>query len=468
MLKFWTAALSVLCIFTARAQHGPGIFDPADTAVIAPDTFATFGDFMRAGSFQFEARSFGMGTINRGDLLNYATLAAGGGIGYYSPRIKGFHFGVSGFFAFQIFEENIRRADPTTGNVNRYEILLYDMNDLSNTGELDRMEDFYLAYDRGGFGAVFGRQRVHTPMLNEQDNRMRHNSFNGLTLKYAKNRWSGFAGVYTSITMRGTVDWYSVEESFGVYPFGRNPLGTPSGYRDNISSRGIGVLGAAYRDKSLHVQAWNYTAENVFNLAQLQAEGRIEAGGTGVLYGVQAFHQSALNDGGNPDIEAAYIDPAATTLAIGGRLGAGDARRNFTINALRINAGGRLLFPREWGREQFFVSLPRERHEGNGDVTAFTAKYEHTFARKGLKAMLGAGTVRNPGIERYRLNKYGVPSYYHFAGSVDYTFKGYLEGLHLMLIAVNKTAMDASKISDEFRINRVDLWNFSAIVNYRF
>jgi len=468
MLKFTTAAAAALCFVAVHGQHESGTIYADEANSVAPEKFETLGDFMRTGKFVFEARSFAMGTVNRGDLSDYATMAAGGGIGYYSPLYKGFHFGVSGFFAFQLFEENVRSADPTTGGGNRYELLLYDMNDLSNTTELDRMEDFYLAYDRGGFSAVFGRQRVNTPMLNEQDNRMRHNSFNGLTLKYAKNGWSGFAGAYTSITMRGTVDWYSVEESFGVYPFGRNPLGTPSEYRDNISSKGIAVLGAAYHDESVHFQAWNYTAENVFNLAQFQVEGRWKVGQTGILYGLQAYHQTALNDGGNPEPEAAYIAREATTLAIGGRLGIGDTDRNLTINALRINAGGRLLFPREWGREQFFVSLPRERHEGNGDVTALMLKYEHSFIQKKLKTMIGAGAVSNPDIEQFALNKYGVPSYYHFAGRIDYALSNYLEGMHLTLIAVNKTAMNQSRVTDEFRLNRVDLWNFSAIVNYRF
>jgi hypothetical protein len=468
MRRFITTAVIVFCFVAVRAQHvsDQGHFN--GNTKTATEKFDTFRDFMRTGAFVFETRSFAMGTVNRGSLTDYATLAAGGGIGYYSPLFKGFHFGVSGFFAFEIFEENIRSADPKTGSGNRYEILLYDMNDLSNTTELDRMEDFYLAYDRAGFSAVFGRQRVNTPMLNEQDNRMRHSSFNGLSLKYAKNGWSVFAGAYTSITMRGTVDWYSVEESFGVYPFGRNPQGTPSEYHDNISCDGIGVLSAAYRGEGVHIQTWNYTAENVFNLSQLQAEGRVKLGQTGILYGLQAYHQVALNDGGNPEPEAAYIDQNSTTLALGGKLGVGDAKQNITINALRINEGGRLLFPREWGREQFFVSLPRERHEGNGDVTAVTLKCERSLVRSGMKVMLGAGSVRNPDIGRFRLNKYGVPSYYHFVGSLDYSFDGYLKGLNVKFIVVNKTAMDTAELADEFRINRVDLWNVSAILNYRF
>ncbi len=422
---------------------------------------------MRSGSFQFEARTFAMGTINRGDLLDYHTLAAGGGIGYYSPKWKGLHFGVSGFFVFQIYEHNIRIADPTTGNVNRYEILLYDMNDLSNTSDLDRMEDFYLAWDRGGFSAVAGRQRIHTPMLNEQDNRMRHNSFSGLTLRYEKNGWSGLAGIYNSLTMRGTVDWYSAEESFGVYPFGRNPLGTPSEYAGNVRSRGIGVAGIRKESEFIALQIWNYTAENVFNMLQVQAEGRAGKGDVKLLYGLQGFWQKPLNNGGNPELTKAYIDPDAPGYAAGAKLGAGTEVRKLTLNTLRIHDSGRLLFPREWGREQFFVSLPRERHEGNGDVWSVMLRYEEEVSEN-FRYMLGAASVRNPSTDSFALNKYGVPSYYHFAGTAEYAFGGYFKGLHIMAIVANKVAARPSEVNDAERINRVDMWNFSLVGNYHF
>lgn len=460
---FWALALVSL---SAYGQH-----PVEDTSGVnhAPSHYQNLADYMRKGQFEFMYRSFGMATINRGDLLDYHTHAVGGGLGYYSPMFKGFHFGVSGFFAFQLYAHNIAKPDPTTGGGNRYEVLLYDMNDLDNTADLDRLEDFYLAYDYKGFSAMVGRHRVNTPLLNEQDNRMRHNSFSGITLQYRHNRWSAFAGGYTAATMRGTVNWYSIEESFGVYPFGRNPQGTPSEYRGNVSTDGIAILGAAYTHPDrYHVQLWNYTAENVFNLSQAQLEGRVKTGDGHLLYGAQGFYQTALNHGGNPEPEAAYIDPSSSTWAGGGMLGYRSGKNQVSLNYLRIGSGGRFLFPREWGREQFFASLPRERYEGNGDVHAATVKYEHWFRNEGLHGMVGAGWVQNPELDNFALNKYGVPSYYHFVGSLDYRFRGYLDGLHLMVLAVQKTAMNPNQVPDEFRLNRVDMWNLNFVVNYAF
>lgn len=466
-----TAAVICAAAIAASGQHisEPGKSEQADTAKTAKsaDTFSSLGSFMRSGSFQFEARTFAMGTVNKGNLLDYHTLATGGGIGYYSPRWRGLHFGISGFFVFQVYEHNIRIADPSTGNGNRYEILLYDMNDLDNTSDLDRMEDFYLAWDRGGFSAVAGRQRIHTPLLNEQDNRMRHNSFNGITLRYKKNGWTAMGGFYSALTMRGTVNWYSAEESFGVYPFGRNPLGTPSEYAGNIRSRGIGVAGVTKQSERLRLQAWNYTAENVFNMLQIQAEGDAGAGNVKLLYGLQGFWQTPLNKGGNPELTKAYIDPDSPAYAAGAKVGAGNQRKRLTLNALRIHDSGRLLFPREWGREEFFVSLPRERHEGNGDVWSVMLRYEDEVSES-FRYMIGAASVRNPSTDSFALNKYGIPSYYHFAGTAEYAFGGYLKGLHIMAIIANKTAARPEKVDDAERINRVDLWNFSLVGNYRF
>ena len=66
------------------------------------------------------------------------------------------------------------------------------------------------------------------------------------------------------------------------------------------------------------------------------------------------------------------------------------------------------------------------------------------------------------------LNKYGVPSYYHLLFLTDYKFNGYLEGLDIKLIAVNKLSQNSIEVEDINRINRVDLWNFNCIIDYRF
>lgn len=459
----------ILLLLGTLSMHSHAQTDIDSLSSSPASDHAGLKSFLEAGRFDIFARSFTMATFNRGELLDYNAMAVGGGLGYYSSDFKGFHFGLSGFFAFQAFEHNIRIADPITGNGNRYEILLFDMSDIENLNDFDRLEDLYIAYRKNGFDLKLGRHVVNTPLLNEQDNRMRHNSFSGFTGIYRKGNFKVFTGLYSHVTLRGTVRWYSVEDSFGVYPFGRNPLGTPSGYSGQISSRGIGILGLSYRNNEhWQVQAWNYTADNVFNLSLLQLDGRIKGHQFDVVYGVQGIYQRAVNHGGNENLEQTYMDANSRGEAIGAQLGLARAKQKFTINLLRIGDNGRFLFPREWGREQLYVSLSRERHEGNGGVTAAVAKYEHTLPKTGIHTAFGAGYVRNPSLDNFALNKYGIPSYWHFTGSATYAFQGMLEGIEVMVLVAHKSASKPSAVPDEFRINRVDLWNLNTVFNFRF
>lgn len=460
-----TAILLVALVQTGNAQAN---LHPTDSLRLAPKE--SLAEQIRGGEIEFHLRSFFMGTSNRGILTDYHTQAIGAGIGYTSKPFKGFEVGFSGFFVFQLYAHNLDKMDPTTGNVNRYEVLLYDMNDLENTKDLDRLEYLYLAYRLKRFHAVFGRQKVHTPFINEQDNRMRPNIFNGLTLNYDTDSWKWMAAWYNQVTMRGTVNWYSIENSLGVYPFGRNVYGTSSRYKNNISSKGIGVLGASFqRTKALKVQAWNYLAENIFILNFLQADAQLDVGYGNLNVGAQGFSQFAVNDGGNPDPLLTYITSGERTFGFGASIGLEHGGNRFSLNYLTIADDGRFLFPREWGREMFYASLPRERFEGNGGTTAITAKYEFTVEKfPKLSGQLGASSVNNPNIASYSLNKYGVPSYYHFTGAVDYAFDGMMEGMKLKLLLVNKTGKNTSEVPDINRINRVDLWNMNFIVDYKF
>lgn len=423
---------------------------------------------LEKGKFDIHFRSFYMQTINQGALTNYSTLAAGAGLGYLSPAWKGFQVGFSGFFVFQLYETNLTIADPTTGAGNRYEVLLYDMHDPKNAKDLDRLEEFFISYQKKNFKAIYGRQKINSPMLNEQDNRMRPNIFNGLSIYHKNKNWESMAAWLTSVAIRGTVDWYKMDDSFGVYSFGRNPFGEPSGYKGNITSKGLAMAGLKYNNNDLSLQGWNYFSENVFNLSFVQGDYSRDLGNKKLIVGLQGFYQTAIKQGGNSDPKNAYILPDEKSSGLGSKLGIQSGKQEFSINFLGFTGEGRFLFPREWGREQFYASLPRERFEGSGDVKAWTLKYKTELPYKDTKVEFGASKVNHSEIEKYAANKYGIPSYYHFTGAFNYKFKGYLEGLDAQFLIVNKTSQDYSKVSDAYRINRVDLWNMNVILDYRF
>jgi hypothetical protein len=244
----------------------------ADNTVSDDSTKTSFSKYLNRGKFEFHARSFYMSTVNRGGLSDYYALAKGAGIGYHSKSWKGFGFGMSGFFTFSIFQNNLDRKDPITNAPNRYELLLFDMNRPSNKRDLDRLDELFIKYDYKKLHLIFGRQKVKSPLMNEQDNRMRPNIFSGISGIYQLKNSKLHFGAYNALAPRGTVDWYKIEDSFGVYPFGRSVFGTPSEYKGNIKTRGIALLGFENKTKSNYFQAWNYLAENVFNITFVQNE----------------------------------------------------------------------------------------------------------------------------------------------------------------------------------------------------
>lgn len=455
----------IICLFSAQLV----LANKDESHAKSDSSVTSVSDFLKKGTLRFHSRTFFMHTLNQGDLIDFGSTAFGAGIGYFSPEFKGFSVGFSGFFAFKLYDYNLTEADPLTGGGNRYEVLLYDLNDLENASDLDRLEDLFVKYRFKGFSAIFGRQIINTPLLNAQDNRMRPNHFSGLTLQYQNKGWEFFGGLYSHVVMRGTVDWYTIEHSLGVYPFGRSPLGVPSGYKDNVESEGIGILNVTWKSgENLKAQVWNYAVDNIFNLTFAQVDHRIGQGLWGLDIGLQGFYQLPVNHGGNADQEKTYIHEDERGLGVGGKLGISDEHHQISLNFLRIGAQGRFLFPREWGREIFYASLSRERFEGTGDVTAFALKYHQKFFKDRLKGELAASAVNNPSINDFQLNKYGLPDYYHFTAGVHYHFGGYLEGLDLTLLAVHKIAQRPDEVPDNFRLNRVEMWNLNAILNFHF
>lgn len=445
------------------------------SAVAQTDSLAVdkkLGEDLMKGKFEFHFRSFWMHTENRGALLDYQTLAKGAGLGYYSPEWKGFHFGFSGFFVFQMYQMNLHKSDPTTQNGNRYEILMYDMNDFENDSDLDRLEDFYLSYEKSKIKLVLGRQKINTPFLNEQDNRMRSNVFNGLTAEYKFKNIKLYGAWLNAATLRGTVHWYELGKSVGVYPFGRNPFGSSESYKNNTSTLGIGISALEWKKEKEkyqnHLQVWNYYAQNIFNLSFFQNDFKYNTLPGVLNLGLQGFYQNTVGEGGNPNPVLSYRMLNEQTFGWGSTIGWHYKKHKLSINNLYIHNSGRFLFPREWGREQFYVSLPRERLEGNGGVNSYTLMYRYLPNQKNWYVQSGVSKVDMPSVNDLRLNKYGVPSYYHLMLLADYKFEGYLEGLDIKMIVAHKLSQNPDEVEDVYRINRVDLWNFSCIVDYRF
>lgn len=428
-----------------------------------------FGELLKTGHFEFHLRSFFMQTENQGDLLDYATWGTGAGLGYFSPRWKGFGVGFSGFFVFRHFEKNLTVNDPLTGLSNRYELTLFDVHHPENHHDMDRLEEFYVSYQKEKFSAWFGRHHFESPLLNASDNRMRPNLFSGISASFQPGEVKFTGAWFTHLISRGSLEWLTVEESLGFYSTGRNPTGEADDYHHHLESKGIGVVGVEYETELVKVNSWTYLAEGIFATSFGEATGTVHIPkGNKLIFGLQGFYQSAVKNGGNPDPAKAYLLPGEKTYGVGSRAGIHFGHSELSLNYLGISNTGRFLFPREWGREKFFVSMPRERFEGMGGVHALGVLIDRTFIQDKLKVSLGASHVQTPDIDNVESNKYGLPSYYHFTGLVDYRFGGFFKGLDLQLLIAHKEEDLDKKIPLEYVINRVNMTNYNLILDYRF
>lgn len=436
----------------------------------APDSMSLGTKLNTRGEFHVHLRSFFMGTDNDRQLKDYYALAEGAGLSYLSPKIYGFQAGVTGFFIFNLMSSDFSIPDATTKGLNRYELGLFDINNPKNTKDLDRLEDLFLKYHLRTSWVMAGRFELNTPFVNRQDGRMRGTIEEGVWLEVNEIKNVRIeSGWLWMISPRSTISWYQLEDSYGVYPMGLNPDGSKSNYKNNISSEGVGLLGATWsKGRAIKVQAWEMWAENVFNTALLQTDLELKTGKMVILAGVQYIRQDALNDGGNADQTKAYIPKGSAAQVFGGRAGLRSGNNEFSVNYTHIADKGRFLLPREWGREPFYTFLARERNEGIADMHAVNIRYAGAYVKGKLKPSLAYGHYFLPDVKDPSRNKYGLPAYAQVNAEVRYVFDKRLKGLQAQLLVVHKFGAGETYNDDRYVFNKVDMTNYNLVLDYTF
>ncbi len=433
------------------------------------DTTSLLSAFKR-GQTNGHFRYFFMATDNKKGLTDYYANAAGGGVRFETAKFHGFQFAVSGFYIFNIGSSDLTLADSTTGQLNRYEAALFDVEDPANKKDIDRLEEFYLRYNYKNSNLIAGRQLINTPFINLQDGRMRPTGVEGVWAEFNELRKTKIEGGWLyAISPRGTTKWYNTGESIGIYPGGLNIDGTKSAYQNSIESKSAALLGISTSINNLKLQVWDLFSENVFNTAMLQADLMYPLKNKSSAFAsAQLIRQDAVNDGGNPDAAQTYFDKGGKAITFGVKAGWRNTVLEASVNYNRITAHGRYLMPREWGREPFFTFLPRERNEGFGDVHAFMAKVDYNIPRSGIKTSLAGGYYQMPDVKNYKLNKYGLPSYAQINGDLRYSFSGTFKGLEAQLLIAGKINNGETYNNTRYEINKVDILQYNFVVNYHF
>jgi len=475
ILKYFIAAILVAATaFVSSAQH----HDPEWSAKrVLLDKRSLENDSLKSilhntGVFEGHIRNFFMGTINHGDYPDYYAFAMGGGLGYYSPVIKGFQAGMSGFIIYNVASSHL---GPTPPFSNRYELGLFDITNPDNHEDLDRLEDLYLRYYLTKKNASFiqvGKFHLKTPLINLQDGRMRPNLQEGIWAEWNEEKKIKLKGGWIWRTSpRSSIHWFDIGKSL-VYPNGRAVNGAKADYTGNIKSEGIAIANVTLKPaKQIDYQVWNYYVDQMFNMTLNKIEYKKKAGDHTMMAGFQyAWQKSLYND--TLAIEKQYITQDEQSHSFSGRMGLINNRKGeeWNINYTRITRHGRYLFPREWGIEPFYTFMQRERNEGAGDVHATTLQHTRYMDKgKHWEVLAAAGMYWMPAVNDARLNKYAMPSWYQFNARSRYRFQGFLRGLNLEVLYTYKGNMTKGmEVQPLYYHNKVDMHHVSVVMDYYF
>lgn len=463
--------LRIIWVLQIAFATSTAVFSQEHHNITKNDSNTLRSKLMKFGAFHAHARSFFMATDNAKPLTDYVAWGLGAGIGYESPKWKGFQIGISGFFIFNVVSSDLGKKDTLANSANRYESGLFDLSDPANRFELHRLENLFLRYSFRKSKVEVGRFEIITPFINPQDGRMRSTMVEGawFDIKEVK-KLSIEGGWIWRISPRSTVKWYTIGKSMGVYPMGINEYGKKSNYSGNVKSAGIGILGLTYSPiKQLKLQAWEQFTENVFNTVLIQADAKIPMSKAAEFSaGLMYVRQDAVNCGGNCDSSKTFFTKGGSSNVISSKIGVLWNKLDASVNYTHITTHGRFLMPREWGREPFYTFLPRERNEGAGNLHAITAKVAYAFFKGRLKPSISYGHYFLPDVKDYELNKYGMPSYNQVNVEVRYSFPKYLQGLSLQLLMVYKGALGDTYNEYKYSFNKVNMFNWNFVVDYNF
>ncbi|MGZ3899416.1 MAG: OprD family outer membrane porin [Bacteroidia bacterium] len=425
-------------------------------------------DLFLKGKLDINTRTTYMTTINDGSLKDDYALATGVGIGLTTKLYRGFQAGISSFVTYNLWSSNLTQPDKLTLAPNRYEIGLFDVQNLSAKNNLIRIENLFVRYSISKTSLTIGRMKLNTPFLNPQDGRMNVTMEEGAWLSandLKKIHFNG--GWFWNISPRSTTQWYTTAGSIGLYPSGVTETGTKSNYFGNISSRGVAIGNISILpNKKIKLNLWDMFIDNIMNTAMI--EMNTEFGKKMKYYqGAMYIHQDALNYGGNVDQTKTYAPKGSQSNAISVQTGIKNKKFNFSLNYTHITGDGQYLAPREWGRDPFYTFMLREKNDGFGNVHSFTTKITFYGLDGRIKTGLAYGFFQLPDVQNYRLNKYGMPSYHQVNFDFSYSFSKFLKGFDIRFITAYKLREGETYNNPKYIYNKVNMANISLILDFK-
>lgn len=414
----------------------------------------------------FRGTSFYMTTQNgifgpHSGLKDFYTYAVGAEY-LAKARWKNWNLNVD-FYGTTLVSGNAFEKDSLTGKASRYEsgLLAVDAPEQTVIAVPSVLE---LTYQKGNLKWGLGNFALKGTFLNKEHGRMIPSTFSGTHLNYKIGQVSLQGALVTHVAARSTSGFKSVAESLAQY----NPgLDTSGSKHDKTQVETWGLLYGQLE--------WTHNIKNWYG--EFQNEWTIVPGvfGTAVfnevlahgnhLWQVQYIRQFKLGNGGNDDPYLAYFQQNSSQY-FGAKYSHKVGDVHYFSAASYITAQGKLLSPREWGREYLVTFQPRERQEGMGNTFAIVGGAEGNWKEGKVSHSGGVstGVYVRPEPSNYVLNKYGMPSNQQTNLWWKQSWKG---GRHQLLsLLVLKVPLSSSELTAGQTINKVDMLHVSMV--YRF
>ena len=432
----------------------------------ADSTVKSIRDFVANGVVTGNIRNFFMASINEDDFYDYYANAWGGRLGYTTAEFHGFQVGVQGIFVYNVTSNNIARLDPVAGKPSQYEAQWFDLQGLHNRNDLDRIEELFLYYNFKNSYIEIGKLNKNTPLLNPQDSRMKPYVFEGVWADIRE--WNNLRvqlGYFWRASPRSITDWHQIGDAIGLYSNGYYTDGTQANYLGQLETKGLAIAGADYLfSDALKLSVWNYYLDQILNTVFIQLDYKKNKW----IVGLQYLRQDPISNGGKVEEGHSYYDPNQNTNLVSSRLGLKLKKHLFSLNFTHIAASGRFVFPREFGREQFYTTLPRMRLEGLGNTNAMAFRHLYSSLNsKKLQIKLEAGLVQTPEVYTYTLNKYNQASYAQSVVDLNYRPSKIWKGLAFRLLYVYRKNL-TSYPDPALTFNQSNLHHLNFITNISF
>lgn len=381
--------------------------------------------FIKDSYLEGEVRNFFMNTNNLNDSDDYYTNATGLMLKLNSGTWKNISIEVGGRYITKTFSSPIAEIDSQTENFTKWEFELYDILNRNNFN-LFFLEELYVNYEAKHWNLQVGNMLARdTPLFSRSDGRMRPFHYRGAWLDYQKNPNHQFSFAWlTHVLPRSMSEWFTINQSIGILSNGFQPDGQQANYKGMYNSKGAGIFSYQFNKNNLQFSTHQFLIHDILYTSFLEAHYHFSQWSLGAQYALQKGTASNRR----LDFVNRYIQPDETPQVVSLQLSYARPTYSFNLAYSYALPTGRMLFPKELGREWFFTSTARSRTEGLGDMHGILFRANYFAPQQPLS--LHAELIQMLGMQmgNYRFNKYDIDEYFQINLRLRYNFE-VLKGL---------------------------------------